>query len=149
MLDFMMISPAMASSPSAIVSGFMNNIQQFMLPVLLLVVFYLFLIRPQQKKARLQRELLSALSKGDQVLTSGGMIGRITKLINDEEVMLEISPGVEVRMMRSTITQNLTKMGKATAEPKGSSDTKKKTTTRKSSSTKRTPSKKVAAEINA
>lgn len=149
MLDFMMISPAMASSPSAIASGFMNNIQQFMLPVLLLVVFYLFLIRPQQKKAQQQRELLSALSKGDQVLTSGGMIGRITKLINDEEVMLEISSGVEVRMMRSTITQNLTKMGKETATPKGASDTKKKTTTRKSSSTKRTPSKKVAAEINA
>jgi len=70
------------------------------------LVMYFFIIRPQSKKAKEMREMLSQLKAGDEVLTTGGMIGKITGL-KDEEVILLVSEGVRVRIQRSAVTGRL------------------------------------------
>lgn len=77
--------------------------------VLIFAVFYFFLIRPQQKKAQQQRELLSTLRRGDRIITSGGLIGVITKVINDQELQVEIAEGVRVRVVRAMVADLLSK----------------------------------------
>jgi len=72
--------------------------------VLILVVFYFFLIRPQQQKAKEHKTMLGALRRGDRVVTGGGIIGTIAKVVSDEEVLVEIADGLRVRVVRSTIT---------------------------------------------
>ena len=102
-----------------------------MLPLLLIfVVFYFFLIRPQQKKAQQQKALLSALRRGDRVLTSGGIIGVITKVINDQEVQVEIATNVQIRVARLTIADVLSKGEPVSedAEKKTKAEAKKPTT---------------------
>jgi preprotein translocase subunit YajC len=76
--------------------------------VAIFVVFYFLLIRPQQKRAREQRELLAALEKGNEVVTSGGIVGRIAKL-NEQYVTVEVAPNVEVTVQRSAVSQLLPK----------------------------------------
>ena len=71
---------------------------------LILVVFYFLLIRPQQKKARETQEMLSSLKINDQVVTSGGIHGRVVKLA-ETEIGLEIAPKVQIRLQRSAIGQ--------------------------------------------
>jgi preprotein translocase subunit YajC len=73
---------------------------------LILVVFYFLLIRPQQKKARETQEMLDSLKVNDQVVTSGGIYGRVVKL-GDKEVGLEIAPKVQIRLQRSSVGQVL------------------------------------------
>ncbi|MEM7046244.1 MAG: preprotein translocase subunit YajC [Pseudomonadota bacterium] len=74
-----------------------------MLPLILIfVIFYFLLIRPQQKRARLHREMLAALAKGDKVVTGGGVIGTIIKA-DDHELTIQIAEGVKVRVMRGTV----------------------------------------------
>ncbi len=77
--------------------------------VLIFVVFYFFLIRPQQKKAKQLKEMLEALRRGDRVVTGGGIIGTVAKVVNDEEVLVEIAENTRVRVVRSTITSVLAK----------------------------------------
>jgi len=77
--------------------------------VVLFAALYFIVIRPQTKKAKEHREMLSALRRGDQIVTSGGILGTITKLENDNEVIVEISDNVNVRVVRSMITHVLTK----------------------------------------
>ncbi len=103
----LLIPPANAQAAISNALGF-----DFMslLPLLLIfVVFYFFLIRPQQKKAQQQRELLSSLRRGDRVLTNGGLIGIITKVINDQELQVEIAEGVKVRVARAMVADLLSK----------------------------------------
>lgn len=77
--------------------------------ILLFVVFYFFLIRPQQKKAKEHREMLGNLRRGDRVITSGGIIGTVSKLEGDHEVEIEIAKDVKVRVVRSTVMQVISK----------------------------------------
>ncbi len=103
----MFISPAYAQSllgdPSSL-------LQSGVLPmVLIFVVFYFFLIRPQQTKAKQHRAMLEALRRGDRVVTGGGIIASVAKVVSDQEVMLEIADGVRVRVLRSTISSVLAK----------------------------------------
>jgi len=70
--------------------------------VLMVAVFYFLLIRPQQRRARSQRELVSELGVGDEVVTVGGMFGTI-RAVDDESVSVEVSPGTEIRMLKSAI----------------------------------------------
>jgi preprotein translocase subunit YajC len=77
--------------------------------VLIFAVFYFFLIRPQQKKAQEQKNLLSALRRGDRIVTNGGLIGVINKVINDQELQVEIADGVRVRVVRSMVASLLSK----------------------------------------
>jgi len=77
------------------------------LMVVLFGVFYFFLIRPQQQKAKKHREVLAALRRGDRVVTAGGMIGTISKVINDRELQVEIAEGVRVRVLRGMVSEVL------------------------------------------
>lgn len=77
--------------------------------VLIFGVFYFFLIRPQQKKAQQQRDLLSALRRGDRIVTNGGLIGVISKVVNDQELQVEIAEGVRVRIARAMVANLLSK----------------------------------------
>ena len=72
---------------------------------LLFAVFYFLMIRPQQKRAKALRDALSALKKGDQVLTSGGILGKVNKLGPEPYVELEIAPTVKIQVLRATITE--------------------------------------------
>jgi preprotein translocase subunit YajC len=82
--------------------------------VLIFVVFYVLVIRPQSKKAKELQSMLKELKKGDDVVTQGGVIGRITGL-KDDEVTLQVQEGVRLRMLRSSIT-GLRKAGERSAD---------------------------------
>lgn len=75
----------------------------FVLMILMFGVFYFLVIRPQSKKAKLHQQMLSELKAGDDIVTSGGMIGRITG-IKDDQVTLEVQQGVRIRILRSAIS---------------------------------------------
>jgi len=74
--------------------------------VLIGVVFYFMLIRPQQRRARAQRELVQSISVGDEVVTIGGMFGRVQE-VDDDAVTLEVAPGTSLRFVRSAIARRL------------------------------------------
>ncbi len=71
--------------------------------VLIFAVFYFLLIRPQQKRQRVHRESIGAIVRGDKVLTGGGIFGSVVKVVDDNEVLVEIADGVRVRVSRMTI----------------------------------------------
>lgn len=75
--------------------------------ILIFVVFYFLLIRPQQAKVKAQREMLSGVKRGDRIVTGGGIIGLVTKVISDEELQVELAEGVRVRILKHTITNIL------------------------------------------
>ena len=80
--------------------------------ILLLVIFaimYFLLIRPQQKKLKEHQAMLEALRRGDQIITQGGMIGKVVKVKDDNEVEIEISKGVNVRVVKSSIASVMNK----------------------------------------
>ncbi|MBP6952245.1 MAG: preprotein translocase subunit YajC [Alphaproteobacteria bacterium] len=117
------ITPALAQS--ATIAGF--DFMSLLPLVLIFAVFYFFLIRPQQKKAQQQKELLAGLRRGDKVVTNGGLIGVISKVISDQEVQVEIAEGVRVRVVRAMISQILSKtepVSEDTSESSSSEDKK-------------------------
>jgi preprotein translocase subunit YajC len=77
--------------------------------VLIFVVFYFLLIRPQQKKMKAHKAVVQALRRGDRVVTAGGLIGTVSKVVSDTELQVEVAEGVRVRVVRSTIQDVLTK----------------------------------------
>lgn len=95
-----LISDAMAEAPAA--AGQSDPILGFLPLIVIFIIFYFLLIRPQSKRAKEHKNMVSALAKGDEVVTSGGILGRITSL-DDNFVTLEISTGVEVNIQRSAI----------------------------------------------
>jgi preprotein translocase subunit YajC len=78
----------------------------FFLPLVLLVLMYVLLVRPQQQRVRRQQELISSLEVGDEVVTAGGMVGRITA-IEGEEIHLEVAPGVTIRFVRLAVSSRV------------------------------------------
>jgi preprotein translocase subunit YajC len=70
---------------------------------LVFVVFYFFVIRPQNKRAQEHRQMIAALQVGDKVVTGGGLIGTVKKVVDDNEIVLELAQGVNVHALRSTI----------------------------------------------
>jgi preprotein translocase subunit YajC len=124
-----------------------NQLVQIAPFALILVVFYFFLIRPQQQKAKEHKTMLSALRRGDRVVTGGGIIGTIAKVVSDDEVLVEIAEGLRVRVLRSTITGVTAKTEpvaakgekdkeKAEAEPAESDTEKGKSNTRRAAGSK-------------
>ena len=107
----MLISPAYAQD----ITGMFGNATQFLPLVLIFVVFYFLLIRPQQQKAKEARAMLSALKRGDRVVTGGGIVGTVSKVVGPEEVEVDIAQGVRVRVLRSTISSVLAKPDPAAA----------------------------------
>jgi preprotein translocase subunit YajC len=98
----MFISEAYAQGAGGGFGG--DSIMQFAPLILIFVVFYFLLIRPQQKKMKAHREMIGAVRRGDRVVTGGGMIGQVVKVIDANEVDVQIAEGVKVRMIKSTIT---------------------------------------------
>jgi preprotein translocase subunit YajC len=104
----MLISTAYAQGAGGLFdSG--NAMVQFLPLVLIFVVFYFLLIRPQQKKQKEHRGMLDTLRRGDRVVTGGGIIGTVNRVTNAEEVVVDIADGVRVRVLRSTISSVLAK----------------------------------------
>lgn len=101
----MFISPAYAQG----VGGGAGTFEALLPLILIFAVFYFLLIRPQQKKMKQHKEMLGAMRRGDRVVTGGGIIGTITKVLNDNEVTVEIADGVKVRVQRSLISAVLAK----------------------------------------
>lgn len=100
----MFIAPAYAAGAAAAPS-----MMETLLPMAIMVVFaYFLLIRPQQKKAKALQELLSTLQKGDEILTAGGLIGRVAKL-SEQYVTIELADGVEILVQRAAISSKLEK----------------------------------------
>lgn len=100
-----LITPAYANP-----TGFGGFDLMSILPlVLIFAVFYFFLIRPQQKKAQQQKELLSALRRGDRIMTNGGLIGVVHKVVSDQELQVEIAQNVYVRIARPMVATVLSK----------------------------------------
>lgn len=77
---------------------------QFIPLILIFAIMYFLMIRPQQKRAKQHREMVSALKKGDQVVTQGGIIGKVAS-VRDDEIEVEIASGVRVRVVRATVAQ--------------------------------------------
>ena len=101
---FAQTAPAAAAAGSDLQSSLMS-----MLPlVLMFVVLYFVMIRPQMKKQKEHRSMIEALAKGDEIATAGGLIGKVTKL-GDSYLTLEIAAGVEVQVQRSAVVQVLPK----------------------------------------
>jgi preprotein translocase subunit YajC len=107
MTHFLQTTAAAAAQPSG-TTAFL--VQMFPL-LLIFVIFYILLIRPQQKRAREHQQSISAIKKGDEVVTAGGIRGKVTK-VSDDEAEVEIAQGVRVRIVKGTLSQVLTKNAK-------------------------------------
>ena len=102
----MFISEAWAQSAG----GGGGDIMTTMFPLLLIfAVFYFLIIRPSQKKQKEHREMLAAIRRGDKVVTGGGIFGTVTKVVSDDEVQVEISDGVRVKIARATLASVVSK----------------------------------------
>jgi preprotein translocase subunit YajC len=117
----MLISEAWAQAGGGGGSDFL--VQLFPL-ILIFVVFYFLLIRPQQAKVKAQREMLSGVKRGDRVVTGGGIIGLVTKVISDNEIQVELAEGVRVRIIKQTIT-DIVARGESVRGPKEAEDDEK------------------------
>ena len=101
-----MISTAFAQSAGS-ASGFsLGGLIPF---ILIFVIFYFLLIRPQQKRIKEHKAMVNALNRGDQVITAGGLVGKIERLLDDEKVEVQIAENVNVKIVKSTISQVLSK----------------------------------------
>jgi len=97
----MFISPAFAQAASPF-GG--DNMLVSLLPfILIFVIMYFLILRPQQKRAKQHSEMVKNVRRGDTVVTSGGLVGKITKVIDDDHIEVEVAEGVRVRQMRSMV----------------------------------------------
>ncbi|HKL44786.1 MAG: preprotein translocase subunit YajC [Pseudomonadota bacterium] len=87
----------------------MEALGQFIPLILIFAIMYFLLIRPQQKKLKEHKAMVEALRRGDQVVTQGGLIGKVAKVKDGDEVEVDLSDGVRVRVVKSTIAQVLSK----------------------------------------
>ena len=86
-----------------------SGFAQFIPLILIFVIFYFFLIRPQQKKVQQHKLMVKALKRGDEVITSGGIVGRVERIIGDDKADISISENVTVQVVQSTIQSLLSK----------------------------------------
>jgi preprotein translocase subunit YajC len=98
----MLITPAFAQAAGG---GDTNNFIFQLLPfALIFVIMYFLILRPQQKKVKDHAELVKNIRRGDTVVTTGGLVGKVTKVVDDDQIEFEISDGVRVRQMRQMIS---------------------------------------------
>ena len=125
---FDLIPSAYAQSTSGAAGGSSTAemVQQFFPFILIIGIFYFLMIRPQQQKQKALQKQLSELRRGDNVITSGGIIGTVSRVVNDDEVLVEIAEGVRARVVRSTIT-GITGKGEPRTDVKAADDPDGKT----------------------
>jgi preprotein translocase subunit YajC len=98
----MFVTPAIAQGSSPF--GGDNMLIQLLPFVLIFVIMYFLILRPQQKKTKDHQELVKNLRRGDTVITSGGLVGKVTKVVDDDQIEVEIADGVRVRQVRSMVS---------------------------------------------
>jgi preprotein translocase subunit YajC len=103
----MFIHEAMAQTATGGMGA--DSLVSFLPLIAIVVVFYFMLFRPQQQKAKKHKEMLSGIRRGDKIITAGGIIGTVNKVLNDNELQVEIAENVRVRLLRGTVTEILTK----------------------------------------
>ena len=104
----MFITPAFAQAAAA--GNDTNSMLMSLLPfALIFVIMYFLILRPQQKKVRDHAEMVKNIRRGDTIVTSGGLVGKVTKVVDDEQIEFELSEGVRVRQLRSMISGVRTK----------------------------------------
>jgi len=86
-----------------------SGFAQFIPLILIFVIFYFFLIRPQQKKVKEHKSMIAALKRGDEIVTAGGVVGKIERILEDDKVDIIISENVTVKVVKSTIQSLLNK----------------------------------------
>src|ERR1700744_5804812 len=104
----MFITPAFAQGNP--ISGMLGcdsagMITSFMPLILIIVIMYFLVLRPQQQKVKQHQAMVKAVRRGDTVVTNGGLVGKVTKLVDDDQIEVEISDGVRVRQMRSMVAE--------------------------------------------
>ena len=112
----MLISSAYAQAAGAAPGGLDSQLMSFLPLILIFVVFYFLLIRPQQKRMKQHKEMLGSVRRGDRVVTNGGIVGLVTKVINQDELQVEIADNVRVKVMRSMIASVVAKTEPADAD---------------------------------
>lgn len=103
----MFVSPAFAQAAGAPAAGGAAAFAQFIPLLLVFAIMYFLILRPQQRKFAKHKAMVSALKKGDQVVTQGGLLGKVTA-VRDDEIEVEIAQGVRVRVVRGTIASVIT-----------------------------------------
>ncbi|MCJ8139775.1 preprotein translocase subunit YajC [Falsirhodobacter halotolerans] len=103
----MFATPAFAQAAGT--GGAAATLTSFVPLVLIFVIMYFLLIRPQQRKLKQHRAMIDALRRGDQVVTQGGIVGKVTHVGENNEIHVEIADGVKVKVIRSTIAQVISK----------------------------------------
>ena len=98
------ISPAFAQAAGAASGGYETILQYVTLFGPILLIMYFMVLRPQQKRAKDQADLIKNIRRGDTITTSGGLIGKVTKVVDDGEIEVEIAPNVRVRVARPMVT---------------------------------------------
>lgn len=99
----MFISNAYAQAPADALGGLSGNLTSFLPIVLMFVVLYFLMIRPQMKRQKEQKSMMEALAKGDEVVTAGGMLGRVSK-VADAYVTIEVALGTEITVQKVAVT---------------------------------------------
>lgn len=110
----MFVTPAFAQAAGAPAAGGAAAFAQFIPLLLVFAIMYFLILRPQQKKAAQHRTMVEALKKGDNVVTQGGILGRVVS-VRDNEAEIEIAQGVRIRVIRSTIAQVIDRAAPAAA----------------------------------
>jgi preprotein translocase subunit YajC len=97
----MLISPAFAQAGAPSGTDLMTQLLPF---VLIFVIMYFLILRPQQKRVKAHQEMVKNVRRGDTVVTSGGLVGKVTKVIDENEIEVEIAEGTRVRQIRSMVS---------------------------------------------
>jgi preprotein translocase subunit YajC len=110
----MLISPAYAQAAGGDSSSMLVSLLPF---VLIFVIMYFLILRPQQKRVKQHQEMVKNVRRGDTVVTSGGLIGKVTKVIDDDQLEIELADGVKVRQVRSMVSDVRAKGEPVKGEP--------------------------------
>jgi preprotein translocase subunit YajC len=98
----MFITPAFAQS--GLFGGDSSMLVQFMPLILIIVIMYFLILRPQQQKVKQHQAMIKALRRGDTVVTNGGLVAKVTKVVDEDQIEVEIADGVRVRQMRGMVS---------------------------------------------
>jgi preprotein translocase subunit YajC len=101
----MIFTEAFAQSTTAASSPLGNGMDILILFLPMIVVFYFLIFRPQRQQAKKREQILKGIKRGDQVVLGGGLVGKVTKVIDDNELEAEIADGVKVRVVRSMVAE--------------------------------------------
>ncbi|GLK71261.1 preprotein translocase subunit YajC [Ancylobacter dichloromethanicus] len=99
----MLITPAYAQAAS--MGGGTDMLMSLLPFVLIFVIMYFLILRPQQKKVKAHQEMVKSVRRGDTVVTSGGLIGKVSRVIDDSEIELQLAEGVKIRQLRGMISE--------------------------------------------